>query len=130
MKEMKLLYWLDRLAKIIEIIIAFILLIIISIKIFEVVMAVSGINFSILSNDFESVLSSILTLVIGIEFTKMLCKQTPDAVIDVLLFAAARQIVTSHGASWDMLIGVLAIAGLFAAKKYLVSRIYFTNTDL
>jgi phosphate starvation-inducible membrane PsiE len=55
----------------------------------------------------------------------MLCKHTPETVIDVLLFAIARQIVVYHDAPIDMLIGVVAIVGLFAAKKYLIGMDLF-----
>ncbi len=40
--------------------------------------------------------------------------------IEVLLFAIARQMVLSHGDALNMLLGVAAIAGLFAVKKYLI----------
>ena len=57
--------------------------------------------------------------VIGIEFIKMLCKHTPETVIEVLLFAIARQLIVEHMTIFQNLIGVIAIAGLFATRKYL-----------
>lgn len=41
--------------------------------------------------EIEGFLEKVLMLAIGLEFVKMLCKHTPSTVIDVLLFAIARQ---------------------------------------
>jgi len=103
-----------------EVLIAFALLAVIAIKIIEVSSEMIGFEIVIIVMDFERILSTVLTLVIGVEFIKMLCKHTPETVIDVLLFAIARYIVIYHDNTLDLLIGVLAIAGLFAAKKFLV----------
>ncbi|MGC4388059.1 hypothetical protein ABXW34_19655, partial [Streptococcus suis] len=50
-----------------------------------------------------------------------LSKHTSGTIIEVLLFAVARQIVVSHSSTLDMLLGVIAIAALFATRKYLFS---------
>ena len=71
-----------------------------------------------------------LALVIGVEFTKMLYKHTPDTVIDVLLFAVARHMVMYHERTMDMLIGAVSIAGLFAAKKYLIDKRSDSDKDI
>jgi hypothetical protein len=69
--------------------------------------------------DFSQFLSNVFSLVIGIEFTRMLIKHSADAAIEVLLFAIARQLIIAHPATWEMLIGVVAIAGVFSIRKYL-----------
>ncbi|MDR2559351.1 MAG: transporter [Oscillospiraceae bacterium] len=114
---------LDKIAKSFEVAIALLLLVVIAIKIIEVVLELTGFDIIIISMDFERILSMAFALVIGVEFTKMLFKLTPETVIDVLLFAIARQTVIYHERTLDLLIGVIAIAGLFAAKKYLVNRL-------
>ncbi|WP_195999505.1 hypothetical protein [Clostridium sp. 1001271B_151109_B4] len=68
---------------------------------------------------FNDYLSIAFNFVIGIEFIKMLCKHTPETVIEVLLFAIARQLIVEHMTIFQNLIGVLAIAALFATRKYL-----------
>lgn len=68
---------------------------------------------------FNNYLSIAFNFVIGIEFIKMLCKHTPETVIEVLLFAIARQLIVEHMTIFQNLIGVIAIAGLFATRKYL-----------
>ena len=51
-----------------------------------------------------------MTIVVGIEFVKMLMLHTPRAVTDVLLFAIARQLVVNHSSAVDTLLGVAAVA--------------------
>jgi uncharacterized membrane protein (DUF373 family) len=110
--------WLDKTAKIFEVAIAVLLLFVIAVKIIEVILALSEIQVVIIGMEFDRFLSISFTLVIGVEFTKMLCKHTPETVIDVLLFAIARQTVIYHKSTTDLLVGSIAIAGLFAAKRF------------
>jgi hypothetical protein len=120
MKETKKsIFYLESIAKTFEIIIALMLLVIVAIRVGEVVLSLFGFQLTILFLEFEKVLSIMLNLVIGVELTKMLIKHTPETVVDVLLFAIARQMVVYHERTLDLLIGVVAIAGLFAIKKYL-----------
>ena len=49
----------------------------------------------------------------------MLCMHSPGTVIEVLLFAIARQVVVSHSSVTQTLTGVFAIVVLFATRKYL-----------
>ncbi|NLG04452.1 MAG: transporter [Clostridia bacterium] len=60
-----------------------------------------------------------LNIAVGVEFVKMLCKHTPETIIEVLLYATARQMIVYHGTPFDTLLGVICIAGLFATRKFL-----------
>ena len=122
MDTKKFITTMNKITYIFEVVIAFALLAVIAIKIIEISAEMLGINIVILAMDFERILSSVLTLVIGVEFIKMLCKHTPETVIDVLLFAIARHIVIYHDSTLDLLIGAVAIAGLFAAKKFFADK--------
>jgi len=106
-----------------EVAIAIFILLIVIIRFVEVVPEMFGVKLTILHMSFEQILSMTLTLVIGVEFTKMLFKHTPESVIDVLLFAIARQVVMYHDQTMDLLFGIAAIAGLFAIKRYLFIRV-------
>jgi len=117
----------DKITYVFEMIIAFALLVVIAIKVIEISSEMLGFELVILAMDFERILSSVLTLVIGVEFIKMLCKHTPETVIDVLLFAIARYIVIYHDNTLDLLIGAVAISGLFAAKKFLLDKPFRKN---
>ena len=66
-------------------------------------------------------LESAMTLAIGIEFVKMLCRHSAQTVVEVLLFATARQMVVEHLQPTQTLIGILGIAILFAVRKYLMT---------
>lgn len=72
-------------------------------------------------------LGKAMTLAVGVEFIKMLCKHTPGTIIEVLLFAIARQMVVQHMTAFDTLIGVVSIGVLFATRKYLFCN--FDETD-
>lgn len=74
---------------------------------------------------FDVFLNHALNLVIGLEFIKMLVRRTTTALIEVLSYAIARQLVVYHTTSLELLIGVLAIAALFAIRKYL----YFNSME-
>lgn len=68
----------------------------------------------------EMFLETVLTLVVGIEFVRMLILHTAQSVIEVLLYAVARQIVIYHDSALDNLLGVSAIALIFVIQKYLL----------
>lgn len=70
-------------------------------------------------NDF---IGEAFTVVIGIEFVKMLTKHKASTVVEVLLFAIARQMVVEHTTPVQNLVCVLSIAVLFAVRKYFFHR--------
>lgn len=69
----------------------------------------------------DDLLESVLTLVVGLEFVKMLILHTPQSVIEVLLYAVARQVIISHDSVMENLIGVSAVAIIFIIRKYLLN---------
>lgn len=68
---------------------------------------------------YEELLSDILLLVVGIELALMLVRRTPDALIEVMFFVVARKMLIKADSFWDLILGVAALAGLFAIRKYL-----------
>ena len=71
--------------------------------------------------NFEEFLHNILTIVVGLEFVRMLIDMTPGNTIEVLVMATARQIIISHD-NLTLLLGVVCIAGLFATRRFLIRR--------
>lgn len=71
------------------------------------------------ANAFNEFLQNALALVVGVEFVKMLVKHTPDNVVEVLIFAISRHLIVYHLEMWEMLIGILCIAILFAIRRFL-----------
>ena len=66
------------------------------------------------------ILDDAIILAIGAEFIKMLCKHTPETIIEVLAFALARQLIVGHASVWENLVTVVAIAILFAIRRFLL----------
>ena len=69
--------------------------------------------------EFHEFLENTLTLVIGIEFIKMLIKHTPGSVVEVLLFAIARHAILAGGTALENLLTILSIAVIFLIRKYI-----------
>lgn len=64
-------------------------------------------------------LKSLFDAMIGIEFIKLLCRNDLYSMIEVLLFMVTRHLVIMHLEAWEILIGTVAIAVLFAIRKFL-----------
>ena len=67
-------------------------------------------------------LHNILTIVVGLEFVRMLVDMTPANTIEVLIVALSRQVILSHDNALSNLACVACIAGLFATRRYLIRR--------
>lgn len=68
------------------------------------------------------ILDDAIILAIGAELIKMLCKHTPETVIEVLAFALARQLIVGHATAVENFITVMAIGGLFAVRRFLLKK--------
>ena len=68
------------------------------------------------------VLDDAIILAIGAELIKMFCKHTPETVIEVIAFALARQLIVGHAAPLENLITIVAIAILFAVRRFFLNR--------
>ena len=67
-------------------------------------------------------LHNILTIVVGLEFVRMLVDMTPANTLEVLIVAIARQVIISHDNPWSNVASVLCIAGLFAIRRFLIPK--------
>ena len=107
-----------RIAWVLELLIALFILLM---TVVQMVLTAKDSLFFLSIGDFDltEFFSTTMTIVVGLEFVKMLILHTPRAVTDVLLFAIARQLVLSHTDSMDTLLGVAAVALIFFIKKYL-----------
>ena len=68
------------------------------------------------------ILDNAITLAIGAELIKMLCKHTPETIIEVLAFALARKLIVGHASAFENLTIVVAIAILFVVRRFLLNR--------
>ena len=68
------------------------------------------------------VLHNLLTIVVGLEFVRMLIDTTPANILEVLTVAITRHVVLTHEDPLSNLASVACIAGLFAIRPYLIRR--------
>lgn len=78
-------------------------------------------------SDINHFLHNILTIVVGLEFVRMLIDMTPGNTLEVLIMATARHIIMNHDDKWTLLIGIICIAGLFATRRFLIRRSEMTE---
>lgn len=110
----------DKILHILEIVIAVLtLVVLVSMLGLEIsrMITVSGYISSI-----DEYLHMILTLVVGLEFVRMLIDLTPANTLEVLIVALSRQVILSHNDPLGNIACVLCIAGLFATRRFLIPR--------
>ena len=70
----------------------------------------------------ETMLHHLLTIVVGLEFVRMLIDPTPANILEVLTVAITRHVVLSHDDPWSNVACIACIAGLFAIRRFLIRR--------
>ena len=111
-----------NISRYVEIALSIVILVVIVLAGVRLVMEIAGTSVSSMDTEFfTSFLSQALSLVVGVEFVKMLCRHSAQTVVEVLLFATARQMVVEHLAPTQTLIGIIGIGILFAIRKYLMT---------
>lgn len=74
------------------------------------------------SADVSAFLHEVLTIVVGLEFIRMLIDTTPASILEVLTVAITRHVILSHDDPVSNLLSVACIAGLFAIRRFLFRR--------
>ena len=114
--------WIYNAARYTEIVLSIVILIVIALAGVRLIYELTEIPIMDMDIDFfTQFLANALSLVVGVEFVKMLCRHSAQTVVEVLLFATARQMVVEHLQPTQTLIGILGIAILFAVRKYLMT---------
>ena len=72
--------------------------------------------------DINNYLHHVLTIVVGLEFVRMLIDTTPASILEVLTVAITRHVILTHDDYWSNLACVACIAGLFAIRRFLIRR--------
>lgn len=73
-------------------------------------------------SDTSYMLHNLLTIVVGLEFVRMLLDTTPANILEVLTVAITRHVILSHDDPWSNLACIACIAGLFAIRRFLIRR--------
>lgn len=123
MKE-KIRFMVYKISNILELFISALIVLVITILSFELVFEIYTIMLVQEEKDILALfLEKALGLVVGIEFVKMLCNHSPGTVVEVLLFAIARQMIVEHLSVAQILVGIISITILFFIRKYLFCRV-------
>ncbi len=114
----------STLAGITEILVAVIILLAVLVSAVLLVVDLFGYSGALFGKEavvsYNDIFSTAIYIVIGIEMIKMIVKHTPDSVLEVVLFVVAKRIVADAAfGSLDLLLCVLAIAAIFAVRKFL-----------
>ena len=72
--------------------------------------------------DVHNMLHNLLTIVVGLEFVRMLIDTTPANILEVLTVAITRHVILSHDDPWSNVACIACIAGLFAIRRFLIRR--------
>ena len=119
--------FLKHLTKIMEFVIAALLACGIIIMIVQLIFSIGALPDLNTYPNYDDLLTACFNLIIGVELIRMLYLHTPITVFEILLFAIARQVIMDHSSPLNSLIGVVAIAILFATRKFLFAA--FDETE-
>ena len=72
--------------------------------------------------DVNHMLHNLLTIVVGLEFVRMLIDTTPANILEVLTVAITRHVVLSHADPISNLACIACIGGLFAIRRFLIPK--------
>ena len=95
------------------------LIILVAALLFELYTCVTNLEYIA---DISHYLHNVLTIVVGLEFVRMLIDTTPASILEVLTVAITRHVILSHDDPWSNVACVACIAGLFAIRRFLVRR--------
>lgn len=110
-----------RMTFIMEFFISIILAITVLIASIYLLLEIPGlINSKLLTSGVHEILSYCFNLIILVEFIRMLIKHSMENVIEVLIFAIARGLIVDHANTISLAVSILALAVLFAIRKYLL----------
>lgn len=77
---------------------------------------------SLLKGSITHVLETMLSLVVAIEFVRLLLNPSSEHVIEVVVFALSRYIVVNHESPLETFVGVVCVAVLFAIQYFFLPR--------
>lgn len=77
----------------------------------------------LLAEDFlDQFLGSVTTLVVAVEFVKMLLRPTASNTLELLIMAISRYVVLNHHNHVAIAVGIAGVVALFATRRFLISK--------
>ena len=107
------LHWIER---IIALITLAVLLISLGIELYNAFTTVGYLK------DIHTYLHHILTIVVGMEFVRMLIDTTYASILEVLTVAITRHVILNHDDPWGIVICVACIGVLFLIRRFLIQH--------
>ena len=89
---------------------------------YEIYRLVSVPEYFTVEHGLNNYLHNILTIVVGLEFVRMLMDMTPANTLEVLIVAISRHVILNHNDPIGNVACVLCIAGLFATRRFLIPK--------
>ena len=68
---------------------------------------------------FNKFLQYLLDALVGLEVIMMLCRHDLDSIIEVMIFAVTKALISNHESEAGILFGIVGVAILFAIRKFL-----------
>ena len=109
----RILHWIERGIAAITIIV---MLITLGMEIYQMVTVPGYVT------DVTNYLHNVLTIVVGLEFVRMLIDTTPASILEVLTVAITRNVILNHNDYISIAVCVACIGGLFAIRRFMVRR--------
>lgn len=112
----ELLHWL-------EIILAFFVVSIVIIGVIELIISlppIKRVDTTVFHKLFETIFGDVILLVFGLELAILMVKRRLESIVEIMFFVVARKMLVHSSHVYELLLGVAAIGGLFAIRKYLM----------
>lgn len=109
----------------VEILLAFFIIITVIVSAKDIVVLIYEVFTTRAQSSYEvlqGLLAHILLLVVGLELALMLIGHTAGNVLEVILYAIARKMLISSTNTFEILLGVVSLAIIFAVDKYLHTK--------
>lgn len=109
----------EKITLLIECILCFILVAGIAVQLYQ---STEVIKFTAVTKNLHYIINYVASMIIAIELIRLIITQSFSNIIEILSFAIVRELIITERPMWELLIGVVCIASLFAIKKYLIKK--------
>lgn len=119
----KLETFVSKVVEVLEILLAVLILIVLAVLVCMEVYAILANPEIWKERDFlEEFLTWATTVVIAVEFVRMLMHPSANNILELLIMAISRSVILHHDNYMGVLISMICIIGLFAARRFLIPR--------
>ena len=73
-------------------------------------------------NSLINLLEFAAEIIIAVELVYVIIAQNLESIVEILMIAFTRELLIKNWEMWELMLGVVVIAGLFAVRKYLFDQ--------